>query len=59
MNAIRIQPKFELMTPDQMKLELLNRVAALDEGATKWKNSILRNKGKTRADGRTGSQPNE
>lgn len=58
-NAIRIQPKFELMTPDKMKLELLNRVAALDEGATKWKNSILRNKGKTRADGRTGSQPNE
>lgn len=41
-NAIRIQPKYEPMTPDQMKLEIFNRVAALDEGATKWKNSILR-----------------
>ena len=36
------------MTPDQMKLELYNRVASLDEGATKWKNSLQRNKGTTR-----------
>ena len=47
------------MTPDQMKLELFNRVASLDEGVTKWKNSLTRNKGKTRAAGRTGSQPDE
>lgn len=37
----------DTMTPDQMKLELYNRVASLDEGATKWKNSIYRNKGTT------------
>ena len=60
-NAIRINiatPKrkkgsgeqvyYETMTPDQMKLELYNRVASLDEGATKWKNSLQRNKGTTR-----------
>jgi hypothetical protein len=41
-NAIRIQPKYETATPDQMKLEIFNCVASLDEGATKWKNSILR-----------------
>ena len=38
----------DVMTPDQMKIELFNYVASLDEGATKWKNSIYRNKGKTR-----------
>lgn len=58
-DAIRIQPKFETMTPDQMKLEIFNRVASLDEGVTKWKNSLTRNNGKTRAAGRTGSQPDE
>ena len=57
-NAIRVNlasPKLkrkdgepvDTMTPDQMKLELYNRVASLDEGATKWKNSIMRNKGMT------------
>ena len=52
-NAIRIHPKYETMTPDQMKIELYNRVAALDEGATKWKRSLenKRNRGTTRTDG--------
>ena len=59
--AIRIQPKYETMTPDQMKLELLRAVASLDEGVTKWKNSIMkpRNKGTTRATGRNGQPPEE
>lgn len=46
-NCIRIKPKHEPMTPDQMKLELYNTVASLDEGATKWKKTVIRNKGKT------------
>jgi len=60
-NAIRIQPKYETMTPDQMKLELLRLTSSLDEGVTKWKNSIVnqRNKGTTRADGRNGQPPEE
>lgn len=41
-NAISIQPKFESMTPHALKVELVRRVASLDEGATKWKNSIVR-----------------
>ena len=53
-NAICIKPTYETMTPDQMKLELYNAVAKLDEGATRWKRSILklRNKGKTHVNGR-------
>ncbi len=46
-NCIRIKPQHETMTPDQMKIELYNAVASLDEGATKWKKSVTRNKGKT------------
>ena len=57
-NAIRVQPKHDTMTPDQMKLEILNRVAALDEGITKWKRSIQQSrKGTTGGKGRTGSLP--
>ena len=58
-DAIRIQPTFETMTPDQMQLELFNRVASLDEGVTKWKNSLTRNKGTTRARERIGQVPQE
>lgn len=41
-NAICIQPKYETMTPHQMKVELVNRIASLDEGADKWKKSVLK-----------------
>lgn len=41
-NVIHIQPKHIKMTPDQMKLELFNALARLDEGAYKWKNSVTR-----------------
>ena len=60
-NAIRIQPKYETMKPDQMKLELLRVVSSLDEGVTKWKSSVMkpRNKGTTRATGRNGQPPEE
>lgn len=40
--AIRVQPKYESIKPDEMKLELYNRVASLDEGVTKWRKSIIR-----------------
>ena len=48
-NVIEIPLKHEPLTPDSMRLEIFNRVAKLDEGATKWRNSILRkrNKGTT------------
>ncbi|MCR5842110.1 MAG: hypothetical protein K6G86_08560 [Bacteroidales bacterium] len=58
-NCIRIKPSHEPMTPDQMKLALFNSVASLDEGATKWKKSLTRNKGKTPADGRMGQSLEE
>lgn len=68
-DAIRIQPKYESMTPDQMKLEIVTAIASLDEGATGWKKSVERaeklrrkeigNKGTTRADGRNGQTPEE
>lgn len=58
-NAIRVQPEHDRMTPDQMKKELLNRVASLDEGITKWKKSVQQSKrkGTTGGAGRTGSLP--
>lgn len=41
-NAICIRPKYETMSPDAMKLEILGRVASLDEGATRWRKSLIR-----------------
>lgn len=41
-NAICIQPKYESMTPHQMKIEIVNHIAKLDEGAEKWKRSVLK-----------------
>lgn len=61
-NAIRVKPQYETMTPDQMKLEIYNTVASLDEGATRWQKTVLakRNKGKTHAaHGEMGSPPEE
>jgi hypothetical protein len=43
--------KHEPLSPEAMRLEIFTHVAKLDEGATKWRNSILRkgkgNKGTT------------
>lgn len=39
-NAIELQPKHESMTPNLMKLELMNHIARMEEGALKWKRSI-------------------
>ena len=50
-NAISIQPKFETMTPHELKVELVRRIASLDEGATTWKKSI------TKASRRPGTTP--
>lgn len=68
-DAIRIHPKYETMTPDQMKIELMNTIASLDEGATSWKKSVVRtekerrkshgNKGMTGSDGWNRQSPEE
>lgn len=61
-NAIRIKPEFEPMSPDQMKKEIFNRVASLDEGALKWKRSLMKKpvrKGTTGGDGRDRQLPEE
>ena len=50
-NIICIPTKFDAMTPDQIKHELMEHIAKLDEGATKWRNSYL---GKQRAKSTTG-----
>ena len=39
-NAIELQPKHEPMSPNLMKLELMNHMARMEEGALKWKRSI-------------------
>lgn len=41
-NAIRIKPKYETMTPDEMKIKLLERMASLEDGAESWKRSVVR-----------------
>lgn len=42
-NVIEIQLKHEPLTPQQMNLQIFEHVAKLDEGATKWRKSILKN----------------
>ena len=58
-NCIRNVCQHEPMTPDQMKLEIYNETARLDEGASRWKNTVTRNKGKTPAAGRKEQSPEE
>ncbi|MCR5841969.1 MAG: hypothetical protein K6G86_07820 [Bacteroidales bacterium] len=57
----RLETERPPMTPDRMKLEILNYVQSLDEGATKWKNSVIKHrqtkKGKTGGPG--GPKPAE
>lgn len=50
-NIICIPTKFDTMTPDQLKHEMMEHIAKLDEGATKWRKSYL---GKQRVKGTTG-----
>lgn len=50
-NIICIPTKFDSMTPDQIKHELMEHMTKLDEGATKWRKSYL---GKQRVKGTTG-----
>ena len=50
-NIICIPTKIDAMTPDQIKHELMEHIAKLDEGATKWRKSYL---GKQRVKGTTG-----
>ena len=43
-NVICVSPNplNEYMTPDQVKHELMEHIARLDEGATKWRNSYIK-----------------
>ena len=47
-NIICIPTKFDVMSPDQVKHELMEHIAKLDEGATRWRKSYL---GKTKGQG--------
>lgn len=38
-NIICIPTKFDVMSPDQVKHELMEHIAKLDEGATRWRKS--------------------
>ena len=50
-NIICIPAKYEPMTPDQIKHEMMERLAKLDEGITKWRKSFMK---KQRVKGTTG-----
>ncbi len=50
-NIICIKTNFDSMTPDQMKHEIMERIAKLDEGATRWRKSFMK---KQRVKGTTG-----
>lgn len=50
-NIICIPTKHDAMTPDQIKHEMMEHIAKLDEGATRWKKSYIV---KQRAKGTTG-----
>ena len=41
-NAICVQPKYETMTPDEMKVRLMEAMASLEEGAESWKRSVVK-----------------
>ena len=41
-NAICIQPKYETMTPDEMKVRLMEAMASLEDGAESWKRSVVK-----------------
>ncbi len=51
-NVICVSARYEGMTPDQVKREMLEHLAKLDEGATRWRKSFLK---KSRVKGTTGS----
>ena len=41
-NAICIQPKYESMTPDQMKLALMEAMASMEDGVERWRRSVVK-----------------
>ena len=51
-NVICVCARYEGMTPDQVKREMLEHLAKLDEGATRWRKSFLK---KSRVKGMIGS----
>ncbi|MBQ3812894.1 MAG: hypothetical protein II841_04940 [Bacteroidales bacterium] len=41
-NAIRVQPKYETMSPDEMKIKIMERMASLEDGAESWRRSVVK-----------------
>ena len=53
-NVIHIKSKYDVETPDQIKLALMNHIAKLDEGVTKWRKSFIKSKKDKGKKGTTG-----
>lgn len=45
-NAIELPLRHEPLSPNAMRLAIFERIASLDEGATKWRNSIVKKRQK-------------
>jgi hypothetical protein len=45
-NIIRVKNPLDTKTPDSIKLQLLEHIGKLDEGTTRWKNSIIKSRNK-------------
>lgn len=45
-NVIRIKNPLDTATPDSIKLQLIEHIGKLDEGVTRWKNSIIKSRNK-------------
>ena len=50
-NVIRIPAQHESMSPNTLKIELMNHLGRMDEGATRWKASISNKGTRTRSSG--------
>lgn len=46
LNVIRIKNPLDTATPDSIKLQLIEHIGKLDEGVTRWKNSIIKSRNK-------------
>lgn len=43
-NVICVKSVFDTARPDTLKLEIMEHLARLDEGVTRWKNSIIKSR---------------
>lgn len=45
-NVIRVKNPLDTSSPDSIKLQLIEHIGKLDEGVTRWKNSIIKSRNK-------------